>query len=185
MLLYHVALLEEAGQFPEALSLLDTNAKARAIIDRTAVMERRGTIVSAPKLRDAHWCDFKAGLLTKLGNVEEAEHAWKALIQQNSDCRDYYNGYLSIKGVDLGLWYRILTGRLCSQTPQIRCLRRLVRRPSGSSVPFLHSCQKLPYLVASHWSTQKVCTPPSIMNLFNRSQGMSLGNSLSHICFPD
>lgn len=38
----------------------------------------------------------------------EAEHAWKALIQQNSDCRDYYKGYLSIKGVDLGPWYRIL-----------------------------------------------------------------------------
>jgi hypothetical protein len=45
MLLYHVALLEEVGQFSEALSLLDTNAKARAIIDRTAVMERRGAIV--------------------------------------------------------------------------------------------------------------------------------------------
>ena len=48
MLLYHVALLEEVGQFSEALSLLDTNAKARVIIDRTAVMERRGTIVPKP-----------------------------------------------------------------------------------------------------------------------------------------
>jgi len=117
MLLYHVALLEEAGQFPEALSLLDTSAKERAIIDRTAVMERRGTIVPAFKLRGADWRDFKARLLTKLGNVEEAEHAWKALIQQNSDCRDYYKGYLSIKGVDLGLWYRILTGSFAHKHP--------------------------------------------------------------------
>ena len=109
MLLYHVALLEELGGFSEALSLLDTNAKARAIIDKTAVMERRGTIAPTAELRDANRCDFKARLLTKLGNVEEAEHAWKALIQQNSDCRDYYKGYLSIKGVDLGLWYWILT----------------------------------------------------------------------------
>ena len=103
MLLYHVALLEEVGQFSEALNLLDTNAKARIIIDKTAVMERRGTIVPEVKLRDADRCGFKARLLTKLGNVEEAEHAWKALIQQNPDCRDYYKGYLSIKGVDLGL----------------------------------------------------------------------------------
>lgn len=53
MLLYHVALLEEVGQFSEALNLLDTNAKARVIIDRTAVMERRGTIVPDTELRDA------------------------------------------------------------------------------------------------------------------------------------
>lgn len=108
LLLYHVALLEEIGQFSEALSLLDTNAKTRVIIDRTAIMERRGTTVLRGNLRGADHHDFKARLLTKLGNVEEAEHAWKALIQQNSDCRDYYRGYLSIKGVDLGLWYRLL-----------------------------------------------------------------------------
>ena len=108
MLLYHVALLEELGQFSEALSLLDTNAKARVIIDRTAVMERRGTIMSTARSRDANWYGSKARLLTKQGNVDEAERAWKALIQQNSDCRDYYKGYLSVKGVDLGLWYRIL-----------------------------------------------------------------------------
>ncbi|KAF9788345.1 NMDA receptor-regulated protein 1a [Thelephora terrestris] len=84
LLLYHVSLLEEVGEFSEALNLLDTNAKARVIIDRTAIMERR------------------ASLLTKVGNVGEAEDAWNALIQQNSDCRDYYKGYLSIKGVDLG-----------------------------------------------------------------------------------
>lgn len=107
MMLYHVALLEELGQFSEALILLDTNAKARVIIDRTAVMERRGIVAPGARLRDADRYGFKARLLTKLGNVEEAEHAWRALIQQNSDCRDYYKGYLSVKGVDLGLLYRI------------------------------------------------------------------------------
>ena len=108
MLLYHVALLEELGEFSEALSLLDTNAKSRVIVDRTAVMERRGTVAPTARLRDADRHGFKARLLSKLGNVEEGEHAWKALIQQNSDCRDYYKGYLSVKGVDLGLWYREL-----------------------------------------------------------------------------
>lgn len=46
LLLYHIALLEEAGEFSEALGLLDVNAKARVIIDRTAIMERRGTVDS-------------------------------------------------------------------------------------------------------------------------------------------
>jgi len=60
MLLYHVALLEEVEQFSEALSLLDTNAKARVILDRTAVMERRGTIVSKPN------CEMLTGAILKL-----------------------------------------------------------------------------------------------------------------------
>ncbi|KAF9652586.1 N-terminal acetyltransferase A, auxiliary subunit [Thelephora ganbajun] len=111
MLLYHVALLEEVGQFSEALSLLDTNAKARLIIDRTAVMERR------------------ARLLTKLGNVEEAEHAWKALIQQNSDCRDYYKGYLSIKGVDLD------TMSEEARQETVRILRTFSEQPPKATVP--------------------------------------------------
>ena len=49
LLLYHVSLLEEVGELSEALNLLDTNAKARVIIDRTAVMERRGTVVHGDK----------------------------------------------------------------------------------------------------------------------------------------
>lgn len=44
-LLYHVLLLEELGEFSEALSLLDMSAKSRAIVDRTAIMEFRGTHV--------------------------------------------------------------------------------------------------------------------------------------------
>ena len=35
-------------------------------------------------------------------------------------------------------------------SPQIQCLRRLARKPSGSSIPFLNNCQKLPCLAASH-----------------------------------
>ncbi|KAG6907698.1 hypothetical protein DXG01_007754 [Tephrocybe rancida] len=41
-LLYHVHLLEEMEEYPDALSLLDTNSKSRAIVDRTAIMETRG-----------------------------------------------------------------------------------------------------------------------------------------------
>ena len=42
MLLYHIRVLEEIGEYAEALNLLDVNAKSRAIIDRVAIMEYRG-----------------------------------------------------------------------------------------------------------------------------------------------
>jgi hypothetical protein len=42
-LLYHIRLLEELGELSEALNLLDVNAKARAIVDRTSIMELRGS----------------------------------------------------------------------------------------------------------------------------------------------
>ena len=59
LLLYHVSLLEEIGRFSEALSLLDANAKARAIVDRTAVMSRRGTVAPTARLRVADWYGLK------------------------------------------------------------------------------------------------------------------------------
>ena len=42
VLLYHVRILEDLGEFNEALTLLDTSAKSRAIIDRVSIMEYRG-----------------------------------------------------------------------------------------------------------------------------------------------
>ena len=44
VLLYHVRVLEELGEFNEALNLLDVSAKSRAIIDRVAIMEFRGML---------------------------------------------------------------------------------------------------------------------------------------------
>ena len=41
-LLYQVRVLEDLGEYADALSLLDTSAKSRAIVDRTAIMEYRG-----------------------------------------------------------------------------------------------------------------------------------------------
>ncbi|KAF9068910.1 NMDA receptor-regulated protein 1-domain-containing protein [Rhodocollybia butyracea] len=75
-LLYHVRVLEELGQHAEALALLDVSAKDRAIVDKTAIME------------------FRARLLSQLKS-EEAEHAWKVLIEHNPECYEYYKGYLS------------------------------------------------------------------------------------------
>ncbi|KAM6492442.1 NMDA receptor-regulated protein 1 domain containing protein [Amanita muscaria] len=76
ILLYHVRILEELGDFKEALSLLDKKAKERAIVDRTAIMEAR------------------ARILQRLEN-DEAKNAWHNLIERNPDCYAYYRGYLS------------------------------------------------------------------------------------------
>lgn len=46
VLLYHIRVLEDLGEYSEALSLLDVNAKSRAIIDRVAIMEYRGVFCS-------------------------------------------------------------------------------------------------------------------------------------------
>lgn len=46
--LYHVRVLEELGEINEALAYLDLNAKQRVIMDRTAVMETRGTSLIYP-----------------------------------------------------------------------------------------------------------------------------------------
>jgi len=43
-----------------------------------------------------------ARLLSKLES-SEAEHAWRALLEQNPDCYDYYRGFLAIKGLSLGI----------------------------------------------------------------------------------
>ncbi|KAJ7857249.1 NMDA receptor-regulated protein 1-domain-containing protein [Mycena olivaceomarginata] len=81
-MLYHVRLLEELGEFTEALAMLDVNAKSRAIVDRTAIME------------------IRARLLTKLGS-DEAEHAWRVLVEHNAESYEYYQGYLSNLGLTL------------------------------------------------------------------------------------
>ncbi|KAJ7234648.1 NMDA receptor-regulated protein 1-domain-containing protein [Mycena haematopus] len=81
-MLYHIRLLEDLGEFTEALAMLDVNAKSRAIVDRTSIME------------------IRARLLSKLGS-DEAEHAWRVLVEHNAECYDYYRGYLSNLGLTL------------------------------------------------------------------------------------
>ncbi|KAI0689172.1 NMDA receptor-regulated protein 1-domain-containing protein [Cytidiella melzeri] len=83
VLLYHIHILEALGEYTEALNLLDVNAKSRAIIDRVSIME------------------YRARLLSKLGQHDAAEHTWQALIEQNPDSYEYFKGYFSNRGIDL------------------------------------------------------------------------------------
>ncbi|KAF8899782.1 NMDA receptor-regulated protein 1a [Gymnopilus junonius] len=79
-LLYYISVLEELGELSEALSILDTSAKSRAIVDRTAILEIRARILSTQ-------------------NAPEADEAWRALIEHNPDNHASYLGYLSHLGI--------------------------------------------------------------------------------------
>ncbi|KAF8156996.1 NMDA receptor-regulated protein 1-domain-containing protein [Crassisporium funariophilum] len=79
-LIYYIRLLEEIGELSEALSILDVSSKSRAIVDRTSILEIRARILSKQK-------------------STEAEEAWRALIEHNSDNYDYYRGYLKNLGI--------------------------------------------------------------------------------------
>ncbi|PFH47386.1 hypothetical protein AMATHDRAFT_152156 [Amanita thiersii Skay4041] len=100
-LLYHIRVLEELGEFSDALSLLDTNVKQKFIIDRTAILEAR------------------ARLLQKLKS-DDAEKAWRALIQHNPDCYSYYQGYLSSQNLDLAsIFHSFVVGHPSPETLQV------------------------------------------------------------------
>jgi len=45
-LLYYIHILEELGDFSEALTVLDRNSRSRSIVDRTSILEIRGTYLS-------------------------------------------------------------------------------------------------------------------------------------------
>jgi N-alpha-acetyltransferase 15/16, NatA auxiliary subunit len=55
---------------------------------------------------------------------EEAKHAWRALIEQNPECYDYYRGILSNEGINLGN---------CSQFEHLRALA------NPYNIPRLHN----------------------------------------------
>ncbi|KAF7975522.1 hypothetical protein HWV62_9339 [Athelia sp. TMB] len=82
VMLYHVRVLEDLGEANEALALLDTCAKSRAIVDLTSIME------------------YRARLHTKLA-VSDAEHTWRALFEQNGDNYSYLRGFLVSKSIDV------------------------------------------------------------------------------------
>ena len=90
------------GELAEALTLLDVNAKSRAIVDRVAVMETRGAFLSYGRcaLIDGPW--MTARLLSRQGPETEAEQAWRALIHCNPDNTSYYYGFFNSKSIDLG-----------------------------------------------------------------------------------
>lgn len=99
-LLYHVRLLEELGEYTDALEIIDVGAKDRSIVDRTAIMEVRGEPCVGHAFPTRH--SFCTARLLSKTKSEEAEHAWRALVEHNPDCYDYYRGYLANQDISLG-----------------------------------------------------------------------------------
>jgi hypothetical protein len=81
-----------------------------------------------------------ARLLSKLGPGEEAEQAWRALIQCNPDNTGYYYGFFSSKNIELSEFYEafrvvtiyqpaiLITRRSCDRYGPSYCTA-LVARP--------------------------------------------------------
>jgi N-alpha-acetyltransferase 15/16, NatA auxiliary subunit len=90
------------GELAEALTLLDVNAKSRAIVDRVAVMETRGVFLSYGRCALIDNLRMTARLLLRKGPGTEAEQAWRALIHCNPDNTSYYYGFFNSKNIDLG-----------------------------------------------------------------------------------
>ena len=101
LLLYHVRILEEKGDLSEALTLLDMNAKSRAIVDRVAVLETRGMTCTRDTLRMTI-LSLIARILSKKEPGADAEQAWRALIERNPDDTSYYHGFFGSQNTDLG-----------------------------------------------------------------------------------
>ncbi|KAI9840041.1 MAG: hypothetical protein M1819_000233 [Sarea resinae] len=78
--LYKNTIIAEMGEYERALEHLDTISKNN--LDRTAVME------------------MKASYLLKLGRMEDAEKAYRALLKRNAEYRAYYYGLEQAIGTD-------------------------------------------------------------------------------------
>ena len=89
------------GELAEALTLLDVNAKSRAIVDRVAVMETRGAELTFGRCALIDRSGTTARLLSRQGSGMEAEQAWRALIHCNPDNTSYYYGFFSSNKIDL------------------------------------------------------------------------------------
>ncbi|KAH7098643.1 N-terminal acetyltransferase A, auxiliary subunit [Auriculariales sp. MPI-PUGE-AT-0066] len=79
--LYHIRVLEELGKLDEALIMLEASIKSRSIVDRLALLELR------PRL------------LAKLGRTDEAEAAYRAIIERNPDNAAYIEQLAKLKGL--------------------------------------------------------------------------------------
>jgi hypothetical protein len=115
------------GELADALTLLDVNAKSRAIIDRVAVMETRGVVLSYGRCALINRPRMTARLLSGQGPGMEAEQAWRALIHCNPDNTSYYYGFFSSKNIDLGRICPVFW-RFIHQTAVLIALRSCYRR---------------------------------------------------------
>jgi N-alpha-acetyltransferase 15/16, NatA auxiliary subunit len=100
-----------------------------------------------------------ARLLSKLES-EEAEQAWRALIEHNPDCLDYYRAYLSHRGTAIGLFrntLRIILTNLVADTTSVNALSIL--REISAQLPRASAPRRLALTVAGGDEFRELVTP--------------------------
>lgn len=114
MFLYQAALLEESGEFEQALAFLENAERDGSVRDLLALRERRG------------------GLLLLLGRFNAAREQFQLLVKYNADNYAYHRGLQnSVLGVEVTDW----CGSGCGLPVHGDCGRLLVR----PAVPFFSS----------------------------------------------
>ena len=96
----------------EALSVLDTSSRSRAIVDRTIILETRGVFFFLFFKKEPIVESLLLARILSKQKSPEAEEAWRALIEHNPDSYEYYRGYLKYLGIDDGA--PILTYLTCT-----------------------------------------------------------------------
>lgn len=96
----------------EALSVLDTSSRSRAIVDRTVILEARGVFFFWFFEKELTAENFLLARILSKQKSPEADEAWRALIEHNPDSYEYYRGYLKYLGIDDGA--PILTYLTCT-----------------------------------------------------------------------
>jgi N-alpha-acetyltransferase 15/16, NatA auxiliary subunit len=84
ILLYHAQVLELLEDYTAALNFLDIKLSNRRIVDRHAALEAR------------------ARLFSKLKRIDEADAAWRELIDLNPESLEYYEWLLTTHGLEIG-----------------------------------------------------------------------------------
>lgn len=86
-LLYYIRLLSIPSSYTtrtdlhRALTLLESASRSNTIVDRTAILE------------------IRASILSQIDEEDEGKDAWLALLKKNVDCLDYFYGYLAHHGI--------------------------------------------------------------------------------------
>ncbi|KAG2124195.1 NMDA receptor-regulated protein 1-domain-containing protein [Suillus clintonianus] len=96
LLMYHVRILEDMGDFQSAVDMLQSHdrAKGGSVLDRMAGTEMKARLFA--KLKESNADDERNTTWT-----EKADAAWRWLLSQNADGYEYYKGFLANQGIDL------------------------------------------------------------------------------------
>jgi tetratricopeptide (TPR) repeat protein len=99
--LYIVKLCMEGGKHEEALRRLEKGLADKVISPRGEASQLKGELARRARNHGRAMLTRTAELLFTLGRREEAEDAYRALLEQNPDNLEYYRGFLRTKGLDI------------------------------------------------------------------------------------